>query len=97
MLWVLRLLIFTLIKKENNSVLFGLSTLLGIVLVNSGGIFLLIHMLKPWFAFFVRAHPTSWIFWGVSFIIIYTITGAILGLLLISAYINFPFSQSLKT
>ena len=87
---------FYLIKKENNPVLFGLSTLLGIGLVNFGGIFLLIHMLKPWFAFFVWAHPTSWIFWGASFIMIYTITGAIWGLSLISAHINFPFSQKLK-
>ncbi len=91
---------FALIKKEDHPVLFGLSTLLGIGLVNFGGVFLLIHMLKPWFAFFVWIHPSSWIFWGASFILIYSITGAIWGLSLIASHINFPFShifKSLKT
>lgn len=88
---------FYIIKKENHPLLFGLSTLIGIGLVNFGGIFLLIHMLKPWFAFFVWLHPTSWIFWGASFILIYTITGIVWGLFLISDSINFPLSKKLKS
>jgi len=74
-------------NKDNNMHFWG--TFLGVVLVNIGGLFLLVHMLQP-FKFFLALfgaaafegnfHP--WIMWGANVIVIFTLSGILWSLLL---------------